>query len=145
VYFSQNPLSTSCLEMFTRRAFLKTLVALGLWPGVTDSGRRARSVVLLETWVAGFRYHQGPRVQHRLRVGQPLVLRREPANPYDDRAIALYTGDGVKLGYVPRVDNSVLATMLDQGVPLKAVITDVACEAPPWERVRFRIKMAWGG
>ncbi len=132
------------VPMFTRRAFLKTLAALGLWSGARNAWRSTRSVVLLETCVAGFRYHQGPRVQHHLRAGQPLLLRREPTNPYDERAIALYTADGAKLGYVPRTDNSVLAALLDQGTSLQATITDVAREAPPWERVRFRVTMSLG-
>ncbi|MDQ7040264.1 MAG: HIRAN domain-containing protein [Rhodothermus sp.] len=130
--------------MFTRRAFLKTLAALGLWSGARNAWQSTRSVVLLETCVAGFRYYEGPQVQHRLHAGQPLVLCRELTNPYDDRAIALYTTDGAKLGYIPRADNSVLAALLDQGASLQATITDIVCEAPPWERVRFRVTMILG-
>lgn len=46
--------------------------------------------LLLAAPVAGFQYHQGPAVWHQMRAGDFLELRREPENPYDKRAIALY-------------------------------------------------------
>ena len=64
--------------------------------------------------VAGFQFHQGARVAADLRPGHLLLLTREPDNPYDDCAIAVYSAS-TKRGFVPRQDNAVLAAMLDSG------------------------------
>ena len=37
---------------------------------------------------------------------------REPENPYDVNAVALYAG-GLRIGYVPRRRNSTVARLLD--------------------------------
>ena len=81
----------------TRRSFLAGLLALPL----LGSRRQAASPTAVAAFrvvdrfaVAGYRYHQGPDHEAALRVGQPLALVREPHNPHDARAIALYEGLG---------------------------------------------------
>lgn len=39
-----------------------------------------------------------------LEPGDPLVLRKEPENPYDAEAIKVETPEGLHLGYIPRTD-----------------------------------------
>jgi hypothetical protein len=48
-----------------------------------------------------------------LKAGTPAVLVREPANPHDPNAIAVYV-DGRRIGYVPKKQNGVLAQFIDQ-------------------------------
>jgi hypothetical protein len=79
------------------------------------------------------------KVFRRLRVGQPLLLVREPDNPHDELAIAVLTGDGHKLGYIPRSCNEVPAALADQSVTLRACITWLDADAPPWERLVLRM------
>lgn len=107
----------------------------------------ARDIFLLETHVAGIIYHQAESVKDGLSVGMPLALRREPANPHDDLAIEVFTVGNVKLGYVPRVRNPVLARLMDAG---KTLIAEVA-KVGAWDRwgyedaaqldIRLRITM----
>lgn len=75
--------------------------------------------------------------QSALRVGQPLQLRREPDNKYDIYAIEVYTKKGVKLGYVPKQLNQVIATLMDQGCQIEATIEKIVTSA--WEPVTIQI------
>lgn len=47
--------------------------------------------------------------------GEAIDLRREPDNGYDAGAVSVWTADGVKLGYVPRIHNEALANLMDAG------------------------------
>ncbi|MGV3527095.1 MAG: HIRAN domain-containing protein [Candidatus Sericytochromatia bacterium] len=88
---------------------------------IDDAPLLRRATELLLCHVAGTMYRDGIRETAReLVIGQALVLRREPHNPYDSRAIAVYTPEGAPLGYVPRSRNAEAATLLDQGEELTA-------------------------
>ena len=55
--------------------------------------------------------------------GQPLELRRDPANEHDPNAIAVYrAGGGEQLGWVPREVAAELAPELDAGPSWSAVV-----------------------
>lgn len=109
-------------------------------------GRRQPKVYLIETRVAGFQYHDGPDldVQVVISSGRDLVLVREPYNEYDARAIAIHTFREDKIGYIPREKNTILAAMLDQGLPLMAEIVTFEpelVEEAPWNCLRIRVYM----
>lgn len=131
-----------------RRKFLKWIAFLPLifWvpkasPGPANAETaQSKEIVLLEMFVAGWQYHEGDRDWRKLLPDTPLTLRREPDNPYDDRAIAIY-GKGVKLGYVPRADNTVIAGMMDQSIPAKAHVLWRNKSPHPWERLEIRVTM----
>ncbi len=53
--------------------------------------------------------------------GNYVTLRREPNNVYDPLAIEVMI-DGMKIGYVPRIDNGWLAAAMDNGTTAKAVL-----------------------
>jgi hypothetical protein len=133
-----------------RRRFLKAAACLPLLllspAGASEApqakakpaGRRA--LVLLEAPVAGYRYYDGERVWDCLRPGDPLELKREPMNPFDARAIALYW-KSFKLGYIPRADNTVLANFLDAGFRLDAGIAAKKPGVQPRERLVVRVSL----
>lgn len=98
-----------------------------------------KSFTLYEGWVAGYVYYDGPEIEHSLRAGHSLELHRQPENEHDENAIEIYAG-GYKPGYISRVDNSVLARLLDQGAAIEADIAEVALGAQQWERVKVRVK-----
>jgi hypothetical protein len=64
------------------------------------------------------------RIIDQLTVGDPVRLVREPDNPHDPRAVAVYHQDD-RNGYVPRERNRAIADRLDQGVPLDCRITAI--------------------
>lgn len=131
--------------MLDRRRFLMFLGSspfLSFLRGSLVEARSApRRIVLTETFIAGFYYHEGmrPEVFWTLSLGQELMLLREPENPYDHRAIAVCTPEGVKLGYIPRRLNKVPASIADQGVRISAEVVAIDPVASTWERVKVRV------
>ena len=54
-------------------------------------------------------------ISNEVRVGMPIVLDREPDNPYDRNAIRVSLHSGSDIGYINRSDASSLAPILDRG------------------------------
>ena len=123
----------------SRRTFLKALIGLAGLPVATRlQAKENRSILIQQSPVAGFQYHQGEEVWPLLQAGMPLELKREPENRYDRKAVAIYW-QGAQLGYVPRVENHAVGAMLDRGQPVKARITALSLEANPWRRIQMGI------
>lgn len=98
----------------------------------------AAHIVLQDSPLAGFQYHAGKVLWPRMRVGDALVLVREPDNRHDAKAVRV-EWQGHKIGYVPRRENADVARLLDAGQPLAARIVRLAEVRDPWARVRFEI------
>ena len=132
--------------MNVRRDLLKKML---LAPALFTTGAAARhaspprQVALQESPINGFQYYDGERVLPRLRAGQRLSLRREPANRYDERAVAVHWGNR-KLGYLPRVENTAAAYMMDNGERLECVVTKVIPDNFPWDTVRVQVRWLSG-
>lgn len=120
----------------SRRSLLASLAALlAAQPSFGAAAIARRPVLSLA--IAGTAHHRYGSVATALRVGERLVLRREPGNPFDPNAIEILTESGVKLGYVPRVAAQDLAPRLDGG---EDMIAEIASFLPvPEEGERFVI------
>ena len=104
-------------------------------------GRGVRqSVELLRCPVAGFQYHQGKSVWHRLKAGALLDLVREPENPHDAQAVRIEL-EGVQIGYVPRADNAAIAHLMDTGRRVCARVLQTCESRNPWERVMVSLSL----
>ncbi len=98
-----------------------------------------RDIFLLGVEIAGTNYI--PNMVHlfeSLEEGDIVKLVREPDNPYDEYAIRIDTqnddplgylasdqyalAEGVKLGYIPRINNKVFARLMDAGKFLYGVV-----------------------
>ena len=132
-----------------RRHFLGSLSALaalpvagdardGARPGVLDGEGASRELLIQESPVAGFQYHDGEAVWTRLAAGDSLRLRREPDNRHDRQAVAVYWEDS-KLGYVPRIENTAVSQMMDRGERLTARIEHLRESRNPWRRIGISI------
>jgi hypothetical protein len=67
-------------------------------------------------------YPNAANIIARLRPGAKLVLEREPKNPYDKNAIAVYfrfSGMDTKLGHLSRGLAELLAPKIDAGVEVR--------------------------
>jgi hypothetical protein len=71
-------------------------------------------------------------------VGAPLVLKREPANGYDELAIRVETAAGERIGWVPKKHNDVLARLMDAGKLLVAKVVHKELE-DHWLKMRIEI------
>ena len=129
-----------------RRSFLNSVLAAAATLPFVGRARAAehsherhgkgaeRELLVQESPVAGFQYHEGESDWSRLSAGDQLELLREPANPYDRRAVAVYWRE-FKLGYVPRAANTACSQMMDRGERLTARIERLRESSDPWKRV----------
>jgi hypothetical protein len=98
----------------------------------------AAHILLQDSPLAGFQYHEGRTLWPQMAVGDELTLVREPDNPHDARAVRV-EWRGHKIGYVPRRENADVARLMDGGQVLAARIVRLAKVRDPWSRVRFEI------
>jgi hypothetical protein len=107
-------------------------------PAPTDS--KNRGILLQRSAVAGFRHHEAPMLWPALQPGSLLDLVREPDNASDSGAVAVYWR-GRKLGYLPRGENLMAASLLDRRRGLKARIQRLAPRAERNRRVCIEVLM----
>lgn len=127
----------------SRRAFLKLsllISSLFYLPIKNYAEERSKRVLLLETVIAGFQYYEGEKIWNYLKKGEILKLKREQTNPYDEKTIEIYWKNK-KLGYIPRVDNSVIAQLMDRKNELIAYITWLKTSENPWERIGINVEL----
>lgn len=96
---------------------------------------------LLETNVHGTKYYDCPELlrTYILAVGDQLKLIREATNSHDRFAIAVYTVDDKKLGYIPHRHNRVIANLLDQHLAITASVINIVPHA--WDPVIIRVSL----
>jgi len=99
-----------------------------------------RGVVIQRSSVAGFRHHQAPLLWPALRPGAGLELVREADNAADADAVAVYWL-GLKLGYLPRGENLMAASLLDRRRALSARIQRILPRAARNQRLRIEVLM----
>jgi hypothetical protein len=125
--------------------------ASGRWlgrdaPELVEAGLRV-------TGVAGAaRHHHAALQSEAAAPGTALVLRRDAANEFDPNAIAVDTGAGEQLGWVPREVAAELAIELDAGRPWSALVlreqrasprdprTGVTMLLAPAARIELRVR-----
>jgi len=88
--------------------------------------------------LAGFQYYQGRQLWDEIRIGDALVLIREPDNPHDGNAVRV-EWRGNKLGYVPRRENRALAIHMDRGGGIEARVSKLREHRNPWQRMEFEV------
>ncbi|MDR1765095.1 MAG: HIRAN domain-containing protein [Lachnospiraceae bacterium] len=98
-----------------------------------------RDIYLFDTHVAGTSHVEGiMELEPFLNVGDKLTFLRETDNPHDEKAILVKNADGVKIGYVPRMDNAIFARLMDAGKLLFARITAKET-VDGWLKISIRI------
>lgn len=80
---------------------------------------------VIDFFIAGYKYNDGKDIIEHLGRNEYLEFVREPFNPYDKYAIAIYSKDFIRLGYVPHIVASFLAPQIDNGKKVKAVIKTI--------------------
>lgn len=65
------------------------------------------------------------RMEKTTRRGDPIELRREPDNPYDKYAIAVYNKDGEQLGYINKETAREYAEYIDTGERVTAEVDKI--------------------
>jgi hypothetical protein len=120
------------------RALSAWTIAL-LLAGPADLPAQASLRILVQnSQLAGFQFHEGKALWSRMQVGDSLTLVREQNNAYDPRAVRV-EWQGYKLGYVPRKENEAVARQLDRGSKLEARIVRLQKHRDPWKRIEFEV------
>jgi hypothetical protein len=117
------------------RVFIAAALCAACLPATAQPGAR---ILIQSSPVAGFQFHEGKQLWDQLKVGDVLILVREPNNPYDARAVRV-EWSGHMLGYVPRAENEAVARQLDRGNKLEARIVKLTKHRDPWKRVEFEV------
>jgi len=112
----ETPPSASLVEDLFERA--PAILARGDYEGIADAES-------FHTKLAGVTFEGRQDVVTDLVAGVPLRLERQPDNPYDENACALYVPDGRQIGFFNRRLAAVLAFHIDEGLELDVAVTDV--------------------
>lgn len=135
-----------------QKAMLRHLVLYGhvevdcfVWPPkLIEHSNFWRHSVELNTILAGASFRSAVAkdfIKTELSRDTKIVLEREPNNQYDSNAIKVVCKDefeeDVFIGYIPKVDNAVLAMALDAGKPYTIVHTGFQGTLQPTFRVEF--------
>ena len=101
---------------------------------------RAESIKVLvqSSPLAGFQFYAGRDLWAGMKVGDALVLVREPENKHDANAVRV-EWRGRKLGYLPRAENRAVAAEMDRGGKVEARIAKLKRHRDLWKRVEVEV------
>lgn len=124
----------------TRLALLAMALLLHTSAGSRAAETTSVRIVVQNAPLAGSLYYDASAVWDLIKVGDRLVLVREPDNPHDIRAVRL-EWQGRMLGYVPRRDNGDLARQMDHGARVEARITELHRAPNGRHRISYEISI----
>jgi hypothetical protein len=102
------------------------------------TGPSERDIVLQRSPIAGYRHHEAPLLWAALHPRLAITMAREPRNPRDTDAVALFWR-GRKLGYLPRGENFMVARLLEGNRPLSARIRRLTPTADRNHRIHIEV------
>jgi hypothetical protein len=82
-------------------------------------------IMLFKTYIAGITHLDDDEPVDELETGDKLILKRQPENRFDEKAILVLDQKERKLGYVPEKDNIVFKRLMDAGKYLTAKVVDI--------------------
>ena len=115
-------------EFFKKLALLVTTLPLGLYAKKKEKGW----IKLTTLNVAGLQY--GEMAEHTFSINEELKAVREPDNPYDPYAVALYK-ENRRVGYIPRTNSRIVASLLDSEHDLRVRVRHFESKKEAWERL----------
>ena len=124
----------------TRSEFIQRILAIGgmkllpvSWITTYDK------YYLLQTFIAGFQFHEGIHHLAEFSSGDLVELMREPENIHDSKAIAIHHQERM-IGYIPATLNSILSRLMDtQAIELHAEISFLNPLAASWENIEVAV------
>lgn len=108
-------------------------------PQTIKGNNKRNRYFLTKFYIAGFYYYDGETVIDKIKVGDELLIVQEPSNPYDRRALEIYTINKIKLGYVPRDENPIPSRLLRQNVKIIATVDKI--NPNEYERKKVRVNL----
>ncbi len=111
----EGPAAALVAELFERA---DELLAREEYAGVEDAAS-------FHTKLAGVTFEGRQDVLERLEGGAPLRVERQPENPHDPNAVALFDAHGSQVGFLNRRLAAVLAPVIDKGVEYDVEVSEV--------------------
>ena len=127
-----------------RRDFIANLLGLPLLIPFKDTfyqsdiGNNSKAILIQTSSIAGFQFYDGDHLWDQLSTGDMLQLIQEPDNHYDENAVEIYWRNS-KLGYLPRVENTAIAQMMNQEQEITAKISNKKESRNPWKRLTIEV------
>lgn len=125
-----------------RRSFITTL--LGLVGSGTVSASYASSqskpepLLIQQSNVSGFQYHNGAKLYSEFKLGDTLILKRAPQNPFDKHAVEVHWRSHM-IGHIPSIQNTAISQMMDRGEQLTANISQLKQTDIPWQKLELAV------
>ncbi len=116
-------------EFFKKLALLVTTLPLGLYAKRNEDKNWVKLTTLN---VAGLQY--GEMAEHTFSPNEELKAVREPDNPYDRYAVALCK-ENRRVGYIPRTNSRIIASLLDSEHNLRIRVRHFESEREAWDRL----------
>jgi hypothetical protein len=123
-----------------RKDFIKNLTGIYALRFIQEAEvKQFQKVYLKHFFVRGFQYYEGPTIIDEINSSGLIEMVREPENPVDKRAIALYFNKK-KIGFVPRESNKTISILMDtELLEFHSEITHIRPEASHWEQIRVAV------
>ena len=127
-----------------RRDFITNLLGLPLLIPFKDTfyqsdiENNSKDILIQTSSIAGFQFYDGDHLWDQLSTGDMLQLIQEPDNHYDENAVEIYWRNS-KLGYLPRVENTTIAQMMNQEQEITAKISNKRESFNPWGRLTIEV------
>lgn len=94
----------------------------------------SKSTKLITTNIAGLQYYHGIENLSNFKINDKVQLKRESENIHDKYAIAVYWNN-LKIGFIPRNNNKVLANLIDSRKILHSEIKYINADSSLWNKV----------
>lgn len=101
----------------------------------------SKEIFLQEITIAGTGYcDEIDRLSPKLVPNTVLSLKRDPKNKHDELAIEVLF-ENIRIGWVPRTQNNVVARLMDAGKNLLARVTKTHTESDMWISIECEMYM----
>lgn len=91
-------------------------------------------------YIAGWRYYDGDHVINHLNPGDTVEFKPHYGNPEDDKAVAIVTDSGLKLGYIPAFYSGLMFEVIENNCVFFAKIDGINPYAVPQRKVNITVK-----
>lgn len=97
--------------------------------------------LIYECKIVGVKHHASEKLyeelENKVMRRETAILKKEPDNQYDINAIAAFTSEGDKIGYIPKEDTSILNVMIGDKESVEAELSYMDFRA---STIRIRIR-----
>ena len=125
-----------------RRNFITALLGMVGSGTVSTSFARSQSkpeaLLIQQSKVSGFQYHDGAQLYSEFKVGDTLTLKRAPQNPFDKHAVEVHWRSHM-IGHIPSIQNTAISQMMDRGEQLTASISELNQTDIPWQKLKLDV------